>query len=53
MTEAGVSQNLLAQIYSIEQGSISRFLAGKTILSGDAVLELLPFVYGDVYAPDK
>lgn len=43
-----VSQNAIANTIQIQQGSISRFLAGRTGLQAEAFLKLLYYVGGSV-----
>lgn len=44
--ETGVTQKSLSTTYSVEQGSLSRFISGKQGLSFNYVIALWPFVYG-------
>ena len=45
LSETGKSQLRLSIDLELEQASISRFLSGKSGLSGEAILKLWAFVY--------
>lgn len=53
MAEEGMSQKALAQKSGVDQASISRFLRTENPdgLSGESVLRLYPFVYGNALPP--
>lgn len=50
---SGKSVSAIAQERNVQQASLSRFLSGKTSLSGENILALWPFVYGDKRPPAK
>ena len=55
MAEEGMSQKALAQESGVDQASISRFLRTEKPegLSGESVLRLYPFVFGNDPPPQR
>lgn len=47
MQDTGETQSGVSAAYGVQQASLSRFLSGGSGLSGDAILRLWPFVYGN------
>ena len=45
MDSTGMKQTRICELYAVQQGSLSRFIKGKTGLSFEYVLKLWPFVY--------
>lgn len=41
----GLKQVQLCALYGVQQGTLSRFIKGKTSISFESVLKLWPFVY--------
>nr|DAF36655.1 MAG TPA: helix-turn-helix domain protein [Caudoviricetes sp.] len=44
MSRHGLTQVEVGKLYGVDQSALSRFLAGKRVLSGSAVLALMPLV---------
>lgn len=45
MKSTGIRQVRIGELYAVQQGTLSRFIKGKTGISFDNVLKLWPFVY--------